>query len=116
MKATLLGGAHFIMRRPKFERSPVFLINLITRPFWKQPRPNYTAAAASTGPSISDSNLSTSDSNLEEGVSNLGPIPAKERKVLQAKKPTDILKSLSFLESLFYLIAKFLEEIKTKRE
>ena len=98
MKATLLGGSHFIMRRPKFERSPVFLINLITCPFWKQPRLSYTAAAASTEPSISDS-------NLEEGASIIGPTPANERKILQAEKPTDILKSLSFLESVFYLTA-----------
>ena len=92
MKATLLGGFHFIMRRPKFERSPVFLINLITCPFWKQPRLSYTAAAASTEPSISDSNLSISDSNSEEGVSKI----ANERKILQAEKPTDISQKPEF--------------------
>lgn len=93
MKATLLGGAHFITRRPKFKRSPVFLINLITCPFWKQPRLSYTAAAASTELSISDSNLSTSDSNLEEGASNTGPIPANERKILEAESPQTLSKA-----------------------
>lgn len=53
---------------------------------------SYTAAAASTEPEYLIP-------NLEEGVSNIGPIPANKRKILQAEKPTDILKSLSFLKA-----------------